>query len=179
MKPARSAEHKRKRFVEHYLLHNNATKAAIAAGYSKKGADVAGCRLLGDVRVHAIIEAFKAKEADSAIMDIAERKRTLSEIGRARLTHFGTAGVDGFVLNVGPENLNSAGIEAIKTRTEITGQGGKDEDKAIVSEIKLRCPIKAIDLLNKMDGIYVERQEVTVTSLGDLLDKINGKASKT
>jgi hypothetical protein len=87
-------------------------------------------------------------------MDIAERKRILTEIGRARLTHFGTAGVDGFVLDVGPENLNSAGLGEIQTRTEITGQGGKAEDRAVVTKIKLRDPAQAIDLLNKMDGLY-------------------------
>lgn len=110
-------------------------------------------------KVFPRVEWIKKQSADASIMDITERKRTLSEIARARLHHFGTAGADGFVLNVGPENMNSAGIEAIKTRTEITGQGGKDEDMAIVSEIKLRCPMKAIDILNKMDGVYVEKHE--------------------
>lgn len=113
-------------------------------------------------KVSLRIEFIKKSAADAAIMDITERKRTLTEIARGRLTHFGTAGADGFVLNVGPENINSAALDSIKTRTEITGRGGKSEDMAIINEIKLRCPMKAIDLLNKMDGVYVEKAEVTI-----------------
>lgn len=126
-------------------------------GKSAASVHVRACELARKVAVR--IDFLQKQSTDSAIMDIAERKRTLSEIARARLHHFGTAGADGFVLSVGPENLNSAGVEAIKTRTEITGQGGKDQDTAIVSEIKLRCPMKAIDILNKMDGVYVEKHE--------------------
>jgi phage terminase small subunit len=161
MKPSTSAAHKRKRFVEHYVLHNSATKAAIAAGYSKKTAGQAGHRLLNDVEIVRQIDAIKSKQTDDTIATLTERKRILTEIMRARLTHFGTAGVDGFVLNVGPENLNSAGLGEIQTRTEITGQGGKAEDRAIVTKIKLRDPAQAIDLLNKMEGIYIERREHT------------------
>lgn len=154
MKRPITAEHRRKKFKEHYLVHNNATKAAIAAGYSVKTARQTGTRLLSDASLRAEIEAFKAKETDSTIATLTERKQILTEIARARLTHFGTAGVDGFVLNVGPENLNSAGLGEITTRTEITGRGGKDEDQALVTKIKLRDPLQAIDLLNKMDGLY-------------------------
>lgn len=149
-----SAAHKRKKFIEHYLVHNNATKAAIAAGYSAKTAASMGSQLLRNIKIRETIEAAKSKEFDKSVADIQERKQILTEIARARLTHFGTAGVDGFVLNVGPENLNSAGLGEIQTRTEITGQGGKNEDQAIVTKIKLRDPIAAIDTLNKMDGLY-------------------------
>src|SRR5690606_23753564 len=51
---------KQQRFVEEYLVDLNATQAAIRAGYSAKTADVAGPRLLGNVRVAAAIAAGRA-----------------------------------------------------------------------------------------------------------------------
>lgn len=52
-----NAEHKRKLFVEAYLANgNNATQAAIQAGYSAKTAHVAGGRLLKHVEVSTLLE---------------------------------------------------------------------------------------------------------------------------
>ena len=53
---------KQRRFVEEYLVDLNATQAAIRAGYSKKTAEVQGCRLLSNVKVaRKIAEAQKAR----------------------------------------------------------------------------------------------------------------------
>ncbi len=65
---------KQERFVEEYLIDLNATQAAIRAGYSDRGADVQGCRLLGNARV---------------ALSIAERRKKLSdviEVSQERLT---------------------------------------------------------------------------------------------
>lgn len=50
-------------FAQEYVKDHNATQAAIRAGYSEKGADVQGSRLLGDVRIQAQIH--KAHQAIS------------------------------------------------------------------------------------------------------------------
>lgn len=54
---------KQKVFVEHYLVHFNAAKAAREAGYSKRGADVQGCRLLGNVKVQQFLQQCIAERA--------------------------------------------------------------------------------------------------------------------
>lgn len=133
---------------------------------------VKSCELNGKVsgRVHFL----QQKAADASIMDITERKRVLTEIARARLHNFGTCGADGFIPDVGPENLNSAGLGEVTTRVEITGEGGKARDTAHITKISLRDPMKAIDLLNKMDGVYVEKHELSgsfVLSSDPELDK--------
>lgn len=57
-----SAEQKRTAFVEAYFVNNeNATKAAVAAGFSEKSAGSAGARLLKDVRISQAI-AQRRKE---------------------------------------------------------------------------------------------------------------------
>jgi len=55
---------RQKRFVKHYLIEPNATKAAISAGYSENGAEVTGCRLLKNPKVKAAIEEGEAKIAE-------------------------------------------------------------------------------------------------------------------
>jgi len=100
-------------------------------------------------KVSARIKFLQQKAADASIMDITERKQVLTEIARARIHQFGTAGADGFIPDIGPENLNSAGLGEVTTRVEITGEGGSGKDIAHITKISLRCPMKAIDLLNK------------------------------
>jgi hypothetical protein len=114
---------------------------------------------LTDVELKACIKAAHAKIEDDGIAGLVERKKILTEIARARLHQFGTAGADGFIPDIGPENINSAGLGEVTTRVEITGEGDSKKDVAHITKISLRCPMKAIDLLNKMDGVYVEKHE--------------------
>lgn len=160
-------------FVAAYLnpkspTFGNATQSYIAAGYSKNGADRGAFQLLSKIEIQKAMAAWKDATARPAIASIEERKMILTEIARARVTDFGTAGADGFVLDAGPESLNSRGIEAIKTRTEMSGEGGSGRDRAVISELKLRNPVPAIDILNKMDGVYVEKRELTGQDGGPL-----------
>lgn len=47
---------KQKMFVREYLVDRNASRAAVAAGYSEKSAKVTGCRLLTNANVQAAID---------------------------------------------------------------------------------------------------------------------------
>lgn len=70
---------KQKRFVAEYVVDLNATQAAIRAGYSKKTANVAGPRLLSNVRIADEIAKKNAK-IESKLEVSAER--VLQEIAR-------------------------------------------------------------------------------------------------
>lgn len=52
---------RRTRFIKEYLIDQNATRAAIAAGYSEKSAKVTGHRLLTDANVQAQINAGRER----------------------------------------------------------------------------------------------------------------------
>lgn len=54
---------KQERFVQEYLVDLNATQAAIRAGYSARTADVQGVRLLGNVKVQAVIQESMQKRS--------------------------------------------------------------------------------------------------------------------
>lgn len=70
---------KQKIFVREYLVDRNASRAAVAAGYSPKSAKVTGCRLLTNANVQAAIDDKTQKRmekldisADYVLQTIAE-----------------------------------------------------------------------------------------------------------
>jgi phage terminase small subunit len=75
---------RQERFCLEYAKSGNATQAAIAAGYSAKNADVAGARLLVNVRIaeRLGIQAQELKKA--SIADAAERHEFWSTVMRGK-----------------------------------------------------------------------------------------------
>lgn len=123
--------------------------AAIVAGYKESRAYETASRLVRYGKVKARIEELHAKAESDAVMSVHERKARLSEIARARLSDFITAGPDGSWINIGPESIHSAALQEIISRTEYDENGA---NPAVIIRIKLHEPVKAINELNKMDG---------------------------
>lgn len=63
---------KQKLFVKHYRIHQNATKAAKAAGYSKKTSYSIGQRLLKNVEIRKMLK--DSAEKTSAKLDISAER---------------------------------------------------------------------------------------------------------
>lgn len=57
--PPRSLNGRQERFIVEYFVDNNATQAAIRAGYTAQEADKQGTRLLQHPKIKAAIEAHK------------------------------------------------------------------------------------------------------------------------
>lgn len=70
---------KQERFVREYVIDLNATRACVAAGYSKNGASVQGTRLLANANVAAEIAKLTAKTC--AKLEITA-ERVLQELAR-------------------------------------------------------------------------------------------------
>jgi len=75
----KAVKQRRTRFVKEYLIDQNATRAAIAAGYSEKTAEVQGSRLLSDAKVRAEVDA--ANDKVNAKLDLTV-ERVKQEIAR-------------------------------------------------------------------------------------------------
>jgi len=60
---------RQQRFVAEYLKDLNATRAAKAAGYSPKGAEVTGCKLLRNAKVAKAVAAAQQKRAARVEVD--------------------------------------------------------------------------------------------------------------
>ena len=63
-KNTRGLSHRQELFVAQYLIDGNATRSAIAAGYSHKSAAQSGCELLKLPKIVAALEAAKTKRLD-------------------------------------------------------------------------------------------------------------------
>jgi phage terminase small subunit len=87
-------------FVEHYVVHRNATQAAVHAGFSPRTAKQQGSRLLTKVDVQeAIARAERANRLVAEVQDIpVTRERIIAELARigfANLFDFGAVDDDG------------------------------------------------------------------------------------
>lgn len=72
--------HKQQRFVEQYLVHGNATRAAAEAGYSEDTANEQGARLLANVSIKEAVTAGQAQKREAAKIDADYLLREHQEI---------------------------------------------------------------------------------------------------
>ncbi len=146
-------------FCLKYFELGNASEAARVAKYSPHTAGVIGRENLLKPQIQARIQELRKVAEDVSVMSVMERKQKLTEIARSKLTDFMELGQDGSWVNIGPESPNSAAVQEIHSRTEYDENGAHS---TVHTSVKLHDPIKAIDLLNKMDKIYTEGTTVNV-----------------
>jgi phage terminase small subunit len=104
------------RFVDEYLIDFNASRAAIAAGYSSSGAKVQGSRLLTNVNVRRLVE---------------RRQEATSE--RLRITRDDV--VKGLVIAAEQASLNKDPASMIAAMSEVSKMMGyykQEADKPLV-----------------------------------------------
>lgn len=73
---------KQQRFCDEYLIDCNATRAAIAAGYSKQTAYSQGQRLLKNVEIKNYIAHQQEERSRQSLLTFEERQRILAEIAK-------------------------------------------------------------------------------------------------
>ena len=141
---------KQEQFCINYFVSGNASEAARLAGYAPS---TRAYQILGSPNVQERLRELRerAAKASDAIMTVAERQERLSEIARANLTNFMELGADGSWVNLGSETKGSGAIQEIHSRTTYDNDGA---EATVHTSVKLHDPMKAIDLLNKMDKIY-------------------------
>jgi phage terminase small subunit len=143
---------KMEKFCLNFVKLGNATEAAIKAGYKNTPAvHSVATENLQKPAIQARIAELRKRAEDATIMNVLERKQLLSKIGRTNLTNFMEMGQDGSWVNIGPETPDAEAISEIHSRTVYDDNGAHS---TVHTSVKLHDKLKAIDLLNKMDGIY-------------------------
>lgn len=154
---------KQETFCLKYVELDNATQAAIAAGYKSHTAAVIASQNLKKLNVLARIKELRQKAEDATIATVIERKQILTEIARGRFIDF--------MAGLTKDKLKSAALQEIRVTEFTGGKEGRAREKT--TTIKLHSPIQAIAELNKMERIYSEgttvnidnrRLEITVSS---------------
>lgn len=159
---------KQERFVAEYLVDLNATQAAIRCGYSEKTAYSQGQRLLKHVEVSAAIAGKTEKQLGKVAVTAERVKERLAALAFSDIRDFYLP--DG---NLKPlHKLTSdqaaaiAGFEIIK-KNAVAGDGKIDT----VHKIKIADQLKALEMLGKHFGLFVERVEhsgaLEITWAGD------------
>ena len=151
---------RRTRFIKEYLIDQNATRAAIAAGYSEKSAKVTGSRLLTNANVRSQIE--KANDKVNAKLDLTVERIKL-EI--ARLAYYdpkafwnenGTAKP----IHEIDEDARRA-ICGFETAELFTGSGEDRATAGYIKKFKLADKRGAFELAARHLRMLTDRIEVT------------------
>ena len=138
--------------------------AYLKAGYSKKNKpetlDNHACQLANTDKVKARLGELNKKTQNDKVMSVTERKEVLSEIARGNLTDYQEAGLDGagYIL-ITKSSPNTRAIAGIESATKFDEEGNTG---TLFTKVKLHDPVKAIDLLNKMDNLYSDNPIVNV-----------------
>ena len=154
---------KEKRFCYQYVLHLNATKAAILAGYSEKSARVTGCRLLTKANIQERIKYLQNNLSETAQISAL---RVLKEHEKIAFADAGQLR-DGWMSLKEFENLTQeqkAIIQEVTTRETKYGTEIK---------VKLFDKQRSLDAINNMLGFDAPlRAELTGKDGKDLFPDI-------
>lgn len=128
---------KQQRFVEEYLVDLNATQAAIRAGYSARTANEQAARLLAKDSVSQAVAAAKAERSSRVAVSADYVLSNLVEI-----------------------------VERSMQRSPVFDMKGnhvKDEEGRHVWRFDGKTATKALELLGKHLGLYVEKTENSIS----------------
>lgn len=174
--PSRPLSAKQQRFAAEYLVDLNATQAAIRAGYSPRTAEWQGPQLLGKPHVAKAIEAGKTKLQAKIEVRQEDIVRELCRIAFGDRRALMTWGPNGVRLKDSSE-LSADEAAAVAEVAETTSKDGGS------LRLKTHDKVKALELLGKHLGAFVERHEITGKDGQPLLPIIympaNGRDQKT
>lgn len=149
--------HRQRRFVDEYLIDCNATRAAIAAGYTKHTAAQAGWEVLRNPKVAAEISRRQKLLADRHEVSADNVISELAKIGFANLADFYIVDTQGRLV-IDTASLADPKKAAALSQIEIVVA----PDGAQSIKIKLADKRAALGDLSKHLGLQTERHEFTL-----------------
>ena len=157
-----SANDRRERFAEEYIVDLNVTQAAIRAGYSPKSAHVTGQRLLKHAKVIATIRQLKLKRSERLEISADRVIHELARIGFANMADYINVTADGDAF-VDLSALDRDKAAAISEVTVEDFKDGRGEDARDVRRIKFKLADKrgALVDLGRHLGLFKDKVELT------------------
>lgn len=159
---------RQRRFVAEYLIDCNATQAAIRAGYSSKGAEVQGHRLLRHAKVAALIEDGQAKIADKLEVTQERIVAELAKIGFSDIRRL--FGEGGSLKRIEELDDHAAGCLASVEVVTRKVPGSADNEVEHTAKLKLWDKRAALVDLGKHVGMFNEPSKVDMTLKADMSD---------
>lgn len=150
---------KRARFVSEYLIDQNGTQAAIRAGYSPKTANEQAARLLANASVRAAVDENIRKIHEK---NLVTPDRIIQELARIAFANISLAfNKDGDLKPIHeiPEDIIRA-IGGLEISEIFSGSGDDRTQIGVLKKIKMNDKQRALELLGKNLGMFVERHQV-------------------
>lgn len=144
---------KQQRFIEDYLIHGNATRAAVNAGYSEKTARIIGFENLTKPNIASEIER-RLKERSMGKDEVLDR---IADIARADMEEFLDRSVPGFPM-FDFDKADKAGKLHLIKKYKVTRQG---------VEVQFYDKLHALELMAKHHALLTERTEEHVFTWED------------
>lgn len=165
---------RQRRFAMEYVIDLNGTRAAIAAGYSPKGADVRGSQLLAIARVSRMVDELLAKRASKLEVKAEKVVEELARLAFSNMQDYTRVDALGkAVLDMSAITRDQfAAVQEI--REDTTGGTGDGERKVVVrTTLKLSDKTKNLELLGRHLGMFKDNVNVTgLEGLAERLDEI-------
>lgn len=156
---------KQQKFADEYLIDLNATQAAIRAGYSPRTANEQGSRLLANVNIRAYIDAKMAEHSKRTGVNQERIIRELARIAFVDPTEL--VDVDDATVREDATKDDKAAIASVKVKTR-PGEYGEEVER----EVRFADKIKALELLGKRFGMWIDKQQVDVTGAVQIVDNV-------
>lgn len=162
---------KQKRFIEEYLIDLNATQAAIRAGYSPDTAAEIGRQNLKKLEIKNELDKAIAERSKRTGVNADRVVRELAKIAFSKASDI--IDFDNATLRADADDDDLAVVQSVKVKTIPTQNGD-----GIEREIKLADKMKALELLGKHLGIYIDKSKIEVepsTKFSDICRQLGGE----
>lgn len=165
---------KQARFVDEYLVDLNATQATIRAGYSAKGAEVQGHRLLNNAKIATAVAEAQARRAERTEITVDRVLQELARVGMSDVRKLFTD--DGGLRSIQElDDDTAAALASVEVVTKRLPSNGEDlPEVEYVHKLKFWDKNSALEKIGKHLGMYLDRTEhsggVTVKLEADAAD---------
>lgn len=168
---ARKSTIRQELFAREYVIDLNGTRAAIAAGYSEKGAEVRASELLSNRKVKAKIDGLLSKRASKLELKAEHVTEELRKLGFANMQDYMRVNADGWP-ELDLSTLTRDQAAAIQEFSEdATGGTGDGERRQVLRRrFKLADKRGSLELLGRHLGMF--QDNVKVTGLEGLAERM-------
>ena len=145
---------KQEKFCYEYVLHLNATKAAINAGYSENSAKVIGCENLTKPNIRARIKYMQDNLAETAQLSALRVLKEHEKIAYSSIAHMHQTWIERKDFDELTDDQKAC-IKSISTKILKKNIGTKEDPEIVDVEyvkIELYDKQKALDAINQMLG---------------------------
>jgi phage terminase small subunit len=169
---------RRTRFVKEYLLDQNATRAAVAAGYSEKTASVQGHQLLSKPDIRQAIDAANAEVNSKLDLTVQRVKEEIFRLCFYDPAVFFNENGSPKAMHEIPEDARRA-IVGFETAELFEGTGQDRGLAGYIKKFKLASKDRALELAARHLKMLTDRVEVSgLVGLAERLNKARKRAAE-